>query len=70
MRHVARRTVPARPAFRRSFCLTRSVASSPSEYFEGGRREFLLGHTDARTTRLYDRRQKLVTRNIEEWISV
>jgi site-specific recombinase XerD len=30
----------------------------------------LLGHSDARTTRLYDRRQKQVTRNIVERISV
>ena len=30
----------------------------------------LLGHADARTTRLYDRRQKQVTRNIVERISV
>jgi site-specific recombinase XerD len=32
--------------------------------------QFLLGHSDARTTRLYDRRQKVVTRNIVERISV
>jgi integrase/recombinase XerD len=32
--------------------------------------QFLLGHADARTTRLYDRRQKQVTRNIVERISV
>jgi integrase/recombinase XerD len=30
----------------------------------------LLGHADARTTRLYDRRQKQVTRNIVERISI
>jgi len=32
--------------------------------------QYLLGHSDARTTRLYDRRQKQVTRNIVERISV
>lgn len=32
--------------------------------------QYLLGHADARTTRLYDRRQKLITRNIVERISV
>lgn len=32
--------------------------------------QYLLGHADARTTRLYDRRQKHVTRNIVERISV
>ncbi len=32
--------------------------------------QHLLGHADARTTRLYDRRQKQVTRNIVERISV
>lgn len=32
--------------------------------------QYLLGHADARTTRLYDRRQKQVTRNIVEQISV
>jgi site-specific recombinase XerD len=32
--------------------------------------QHLLGHSDARTTRLYDRRQKQVTRNIVERISV
>jgi site-specific recombinase XerD len=32
--------------------------------------QYLLGHADARTTRLYDRRQKKVTRNIVERISV
>jgi integrase/recombinase XerD len=32
--------------------------------------QYLLGHADARTTRLYDRRQKQVTRNIVEKISV
>jgi site-specific recombinase XerD len=32
--------------------------------------QYLLGHADARTTRLYDRRQKRVTRNIVERISV
>lgn len=32
--------------------------------------QHLLGHTDARTTRLYDRRQKHITRNIVERISV
>lgn len=32
--------------------------------------QYLLGHADARTTRLYDRRQKQVTRNIVERISV
>ena len=32
--------------------------------------QYLLGHADPRTTRLYDRRQKKVTRNIVERISV
>jgi site-specific recombinase XerD len=32
--------------------------------------QFLAGHADPRTTRLYDRRQKRVTRNIVERISV
>ena len=32
--------------------------------------QFLLGHADARTTKLYDRRQRQVTRNIVERISV
>jgi integrase/recombinase XerD len=32
--------------------------------------QYLLGHADARTTRLYDRRQKHITRNIVERISV
>lgn len=32
--------------------------------------QFLLGHSDPRTTRLYDRRQRQVTRNIVERISV
>lgn len=32
--------------------------------------QYLLGHSDARTTRLYDRRQKAVTRNVVERISV
>jgi integrase/recombinase XerD len=32
--------------------------------------QYLLGHADARTTRLYDRRQKQVTRNIVEQISI
>ena len=32
--------------------------------------QYLLGHADARTTRLYDRRQKQVTRSIVERISV
>lgn len=32
--------------------------------------QYLLGHADARTTRLYDRRQKQVTRNVVERISV
>jgi site-specific recombinase XerD len=32
--------------------------------------QYVLGHADARTTRLYDRRQKQVTRNIVERISV
>jgi integrase/recombinase XerD len=32
--------------------------------------QYLLGHADARTTRLYDRRQKQITRNIVERISV
>jgi site-specific recombinase XerD len=30
--------------------------------------QYLLGHADSRTTRLYDRREKLVTRNIVERI--
>jgi site-specific recombinase XerD len=32
--------------------------------------QYLAGHADPRTTRLYDRRQKRVTRNIVERISV
>jgi integrase/recombinase XerD len=32
--------------------------------------QFLAGHADPRTTRLYDRRQRRVTRNIVERISV
>lgn len=32
--------------------------------------QYLLGHADSRTTRLYDRRQKQITRNIVERISV
>jgi integrase/recombinase XerD len=32
--------------------------------------QYLAGHADARTTRLYDRRQKRVTRNIVERISI
>ncbi|MGE3181443.1 MAG: tyrosine-type recombinase/integrase [Phycisphaerae bacterium] len=32
--------------------------------------QYLLGHADPRTTRLYDRRKKEVTRNIVERISV
>jgi site-specific recombinase XerD len=32
--------------------------------------QYLLGHADARTTRLYDRRRKQVTRNVVERISV
>lgn len=32
--------------------------------------QYLLGHSDARTTRLYDRRKRQVTRNIVERISV
>lgn len=32
--------------------------------------QYLLGHVDARVTRLYDRRQQRVTRNIVERISV
>jgi site-specific recombinase XerD len=32
--------------------------------------QHLLGHSDARVTRLYDRRQRIVTRNIVERISV
>jgi len=32
--------------------------------------QYLAGHSDPRTTRLYDRRQKQVTRNIVERISV
>jgi site-specific recombinase XerD len=32
--------------------------------------QYLLGHADPRTTRLYDRREKRVTRNIVERISV
>ena len=31
--------------------------------------QHLAGHSDARTTRLYDRRQKVVTRNVVERIS-
>ena len=32
--------------------------------------QYLAGHSDSRTTRLYDRRQKVVTRNVVERISV
>jgi site-specific recombinase XerD len=32
--------------------------------------QYLAGHADARTTKLYDRRQKKVTRNIVERISI
>jgi len=32
--------------------------------------QYLAGHRDPRSTRLYDRRQKQVTRNIVERISV
>jgi site-specific recombinase XerD len=32
--------------------------------------QYLLGHADSRTTRLYDRRHKEVTRNLVERISV
>lgn len=32
--------------------------------------QYLAGHADPRTTRLYDRRQKRVTRNIVERISI
>jgi integrase len=32
--------------------------------------QYLAGHSDARTTRLYDRRQKRVTRNVVERISI
>ena len=32
--------------------------------------QFLAGHSDPRTTRLYDRRQQIVTRNLVERISV
>ena len=32
--------------------------------------QYLAGHADPRTTRLYDRRQKRVTRNVVERISV
>ena len=32
--------------------------------------QYLLGHADPRTTRLYDRRKKEVTRNIVERISI
>jgi site-specific recombinase XerD len=32
--------------------------------------QFLAGHADPRTTRLYDRRQKKVTRNMVERISI
>lgn len=32
--------------------------------------QYLLGHADPRTTRLYDRRQRKVTRNIVERISI
>lgn len=32
--------------------------------------QYLAGHADPRTTRLYDRRQKKVTRNVVERISI
>jgi integrase/recombinase XerD len=32
--------------------------------------QYLAGHSDPRTTRLYDRRQKKATRNIVERISI
>jgi site-specific recombinase XerD len=35
-----------------------------------GEVQYLAGHADPRTTRLYDRRQKRVTRNIVERISI
>lgn len=35
-----------------------------------GHQHYLAGHSDQRTTRLYNRRQKQVTRNIVERISV
>jgi hypothetical protein len=44
-----------------------------SEWSYGGTFEsvqFLAGHSDPRTTRLYDRRQQKVTRNLVERISV
>jgi integrase len=32
--------------------------------------QYLLGHADARTTKLYDRRKRQITRNLVERISV
>jgi integrase/recombinase XerD len=32
--------------------------------------QYLAGHSDARTTRLYDRRTRIVTRNLVERISI
>ena len=32
--------------------------------------QYLAGHADPRTTRIYDRRRRKVTRNIEERISI
>ena len=32
--------------------------------------QYLLGHADVRTTRLYDRREQKVTRNLVERISI
>jgi site-specific recombinase XerD len=32
--------------------------------------QYLLGHSDARTTDLYNRTEKEVTRNIVEWITL
>jgi integrase len=53
---------------------SRPTSNTPaSQGFLGGTFEdvqYLLGHADARTTRLYDRRQKPVTRNIVERISL
>ncbi len=41
-----------------------------TEFFDLSRVQYLAGHADPRTTRFYDRRQKRVTRNLVERISI
>ena len=48
-----------------------ATATAPLEQnvpLEGA--QYLAGHCDPRTTRIYDRRRRKVTRNIVEWISI